>query len=242
MLQRVRQPSLWWRICNFRVRNKPVVGCAYVAEDGCILGERLPCPLNEWLYVSGHGVGISITGSYGRGPKSCTTGYFECKGLKGFNLAFRGVQHFSFVRRVVACSERITPELRADLAGFATDMSVEQRMELARRSNAQGLVWAARFAPDLTSSQRLELAMESTAEWRGNAACWIEEMVPSDRMALAFASTPNWRGYVAYHTYGLSTEDRIRLLKKSTPGWRKRFILDWKLTAQQVRELMDNEK
>lgn len=149
----------------------------------------------DWTAVPGNGAYVAVTGGLIAGGMGDVLVYLECEEPTGAR-ALPGVVCYRRVRIVDPCPERVSPELRGELA---------------------------RYAPDLAPDQRVALAMESTPEWRGELARWDLGLTPDQRYLLALETTPEMRGEIAWSAIGLDARQRFSLALKSTPWWRGRI-------------------
>ena len=140
-----------------------IVGCKLLREDGTSLNGEFQYQRNEWLQVPGNGAYVAITEGLTAGGIGGVLAYFECKEPTGAE-APNGVTCFRRVRWVKDAPERISPELRGEVARYAPRLSPRQRMELALKSTPEWHGRVARYAPGLSPEQRMELALKSTPE------------------------------------------------------------------------------
>jgi hypothetical protein len=200
-----------------------VIGCKLLQRDGTSLNGKYRYNLDgEWNIVPGNGAYVAVTGGLtlaGEGPKLV---YLECREPTRV-VAPNGVRCFRHVRVIPACPERLTRELRGEIAfRYASGLTAEQRVTLARESTPEWRGQVACYASGFTPEQRVELALAqgSTPELRGEIACYAPGLTPEQRVALAIGSTPEWRGEIARYASGLTAEQRVTLARESTPEWR----------------------
>jgi hypothetical protein len=168
-----------------------VVGCKLLKRDGTSLNGKYRYSLDgAWNTVPGDGAYVAVSGGLTLAGEGQKLVYLECRGPTRV-AAPDGVRCFRHVRVIPACPERLTWELRREVACYA---------------------------PNLTPKQRVKLALESTPGWRGRVALYAPGLSAEQRVALAMKSTPEWRGRVACYASGLTAEQRVALAMESTPG------------------------
>jgi hypothetical protein len=203
-----------------------VVGCKLLKANGTSLNGKYCYDLTgTWNVVPGNGAYVAVTGGLttaGIPSKDDILVYLECEEPTGAVASHDDVQCFRHVRVIPACPERLTRELRGEIACYAPRLTAEQRVMLAQESTPELRGQVALDAPDLTPEQRVRLARESTPEWRGTVALYTPGLSAEQRAALALESTPEWRGKVACYAPRLTAEQRFELARESTPEWRGR--------------------
>jgi hypothetical protein len=223
-----------------------VIGCKLLRADGTSLNGKYRYNLDgEWNVVPGNGAYVAITDGLTSGVMGERLVYLECEEpiwVPTRTVASDGVQCFRRVRVIPPCPDRISPELRGEVAFYAPNLTSEQRFELACTSTPE---WRGRIAffTILSVAQRFELARQSDPEWRGLVAYNASELTPEQRFALALDSTPYWRGIFAYESAVLTPEQRFALAVESTPE-RQRIIALYapNLTSEQREMLLNAAK
>lgn len=205
-----------------------LVGCKLLRSDGSSLRKegRVFYPMGEWITVPGNGAYVAVTGGLVMGGSGPLLTYMECEDPTGAEAPV-GVACYRRVRRLAEpAPEKVSPDMRGQIARYVPDLSPKQRAALAEASTPDWRGAVARYAPGLTPKQRIALAKASTADWRGRVAYTAPGLSPKQRIALAEASAPEWRGAVACFALGLSAEQRVALAEASTPEWRGRVARD----------------
>jgi hypothetical protein len=166
------------------------VGCKLLRADGTSLNGRYRYNLDgEWNTVPGNGAYVAVTGELtlaGIPGKDDILVYLECEEPTGV-VASGGVRCFRHVRVIPACPERLTRELRGEIACYAPNLTPKQRVKLALESTPGWRGRVALYAPGLSAEQRVALALESTPEWRARIACYAPDLTPEQRFEL------NWK-------------------------------------------------
>ena len=107
-----------------------VVGCKLLRLDGRSLNGRVQYDLSgAWQEVPGNGAYVAVTGGLTAGGEGERLVWLECREPTGAE-APAGVVTYRWVRVVAACSERVTPEWRGEVATYAPDLIAEQRVAL----------------------------------------------------------------------------------------------------------------
>ena len=135
-----------------------IVGCKFVRNDCGSLNDDYGRVIytRRWQRVPGKGAYVAVTGGLWAGGFGPTLIYLECREPTGA-VAPSGIVCFRYVRRVAACPDRLTPEMRGQVARYAPGLTPDQRMELAHESTPEWRGWLACCAPGLTPDQRMEL-------------------------------------------------------------------------------------
>jgi len=244
-----------------------VIGCKLLQSDGTSLNGEYRYDLSgKWNVVPGNGAYVAVTGGLPCGNMGKLLVYLDCEQPTGVK-APEGVICFRRVRVIPDCPDRITPELRGEVAYYAPKLTPRERLELARRSTPywRGMIaygtpglsaeerielarqsdpyWMGRIAsqaPGLTLEQRVNLARQGHPYWRGELACNNAELTPAQRFELAQNSAPYWCGAIAWDTcLDLTPEQRFTLALQATPEWQDRIALDapW-FTPEQRQALL----
>jgi hypothetical protein len=219
-----------------------VIGCKFLNADGTSLNGEYRYDLSgKWNIVPGNGSYVAITGGLSGAKAGKLLVYVDCEQPTGAK-APEGVVCFRRVRVIPDCPDRITPELRGEVACYSPKLTPRERLELARQSDPYWMGRIASQARDLTLEQRVDLARQGHPYWRGELACNNPELTPAQRFELAQNSTPYWCGAIAWDTSsGLTPEQRFTLALQATPEWQCQIALATTLglTAKQRETLLN---
>ena len=151
-----------------------IVGCKLLGANGSSLRERERVwYTTEWQTIPGNGAYVAVTSGLTEGGYGPMLVYLECEEPTGA-VAPEGVVCFRRVRIIPDAPERITPELRGEIAYYAPGLSSEQRMELARESTPDWFADIAYEVNYLTHEQLVEAV--AARERRGSRR--INDLTP----------------------------------------------------------------